>query len=174
MEKLLNRMLRAAKLETGVYEELEQDATATRQALLVVLVVAVLAGIGTLTTQGALPFLSGLVGGVVLWAVAAYVTFFLGTKLLAEPSTHASWGQMARTLGFAYSPGVLYVFAIIPVLGGLIALAALVWVIVAWVVAVRQALDYTSTVRAVVVVIVGYIISAIVTAIVLLPLNALA
>jgi hypothetical protein len=83
--------------------------------------------------------------------------YFIGTKILPEHETHADWGQLARSLGFAQSPGVLRVFGVVPGVGGIIFLVVSVWMLVSMVIAVRQALDYTSTLRAIGVVLIGFI-----------------
>ncbi len=92
------------------------------------------------------------------WFIWAALTFLIGTKILPEPQTKADLGELLRTIGFSASPGVLRIFGMIPLLGGLIALAASVWMLVAMVVAVRQALDYTSTGRAVGVCAIGWLV----------------
>ena len=164
---MLRRMVGAATLNVNVYEEVEADTSATRQALLVVTLVAIATGIGSIGS-GVAGFISGMVIGLVGWALWAWITYFIGTKLLKTPETHANWGQLARTLGFAQSPGVLKVFAFIPVIGGLIYLAVLIWTLVTMVVAVRQALDFTSTGRAVGVVLLSFIPYAILQSFVVL------
>ncbi len=79
--------------------------------------------------------------------------------MLPEESTEADWGQVARTTGFAQSPGLLRIFGFIPVVGPLVVLVASIWQLVAVVVAIRQALDYTQTWRAIVVVLIGWLIN---------------
>ena len=165
--QLVDRMIGAARLNVETYEEVEADTSATRQALLVVTLVAIATGIGSIGS-GVAGFISGMVIGLVGWALWAWITYFIGTKLLKTPETHANWGQLARTLGFAQSPGVLKVFAFIPVIGGLIYLAVLIWTLVTMVVAVRQALDFTSTGRAVGVVLLSFIPYAILQSFVVL------
>src|SRR6266850_1912137 len=92
--------------------------------------------------------------------------YAVGTRLLPEPDTRADWGEVARTVGFAQTPGVLRLFGIIPGLGEFIRAAADVWVLIATVVAVRQALDYRSLPRAVGVCLIGWILQIVVFAIV--------
>jgi hypothetical protein len=102
--------------------------------------------------------LAALVG----WLVWAYLTYFIGTRLLPEPQTRADYGELLRTIGFASAPGVIRVFGIIPGLGPLIFLAASIWMLVAMVIAVRQALDFTSTPRAVGVCVIGWVVQAVI------------
>jgi hypothetical protein len=154
---LTERMLGAARLQVSTYEEVEHDTSATAQAALVVVIVSIATGIGSLGSGGLIGLIYGVVFGIVGWAMWAGVTYFVGTRILPTPETEADWGQLARTLGFAQSPGVLKVLGVIPFIGGFIFLGVTIWQLITMVVAVRQALDYTSTGRAVGVVLIGFI-----------------
>jgi hypothetical protein len=151
-------MIGAAKLNVHTYEEVEADTTAMGQAMTVVVLSSVAAGIGSLTQTG----IGGLVLGAVLalvgWFVWAFLTYFIGTKILPEPQTKADMGELLRTIGFSASPGVLKVLGVIPFLGGLITFAVSIWMLVAMVIAVRQALDYRSTGRAIGVCLIGFVV----------------
>jgi len=147
----------AARLDVATYTEVENDQTATSQAMLVVAISSVAAGIGA-GGAGVMAVIWTTVASLIGWAAWAFVTYFVGTKLLAEPQTKADWGELLRTIGFASAPGVLRVFGIIPVVGTVIAFAASVWMLVAMVIAVREALDYESTGRAVAVCLVGFMV----------------
>lgn len=137
---LTRRMLRAARLEVPLYEEVEADTTATNQALLVVVIVAIAAGIGAALGGGNVVgrLVSGLISALVGWAVWSYVVYFVGTRFMGGTATY---GELLRTLGFAESPGVLYIFSFIPVLGPLVGLVAGIWSLVASFIGTRQALD---------------------------------
>ena len=163
---MIKRMIGAAKLDIATYEEVEADTSATRQAMAVVVLVALATGIGTLGSGGPVGLVVGIVAGLGLWALWAWITYFVGTTLLKTAETEANWGQLARTLAFAQSPGVLKVFGFIPVLGPLVFAIASIWQLVAMVIAIRQALDYTSTWRAVGVAVIGFIPYAIVSGLV--------
>lgn len=156
---MLQRMIGAARLNVHTYEDVENDQTATKQALLVVVLVSIASGIGTIGAGDAfiLNFLVGIAIGIIGWAIWAYITFFVGTKLLNTPETHADWGQLARGTAFAQTPGLLRVFGIIPYIGGVIVLISVIWLIIAMVIAVRQCLDYQSTNRAFAVVLISFI-----------------
>jgi hypothetical protein len=123
----------------------------------VVVAAALAAGIGALR-GGAAGAVAAVVGGLVGWFAWALVTWLVGTKVLPEPSTRADLGQLLRTIGFSAGPGILNVLGIIPLLGLLVSLVAWVWQLVAMVVAVRQALDYASTGRAVLVCFIGWVV----------------
>lgn len=167
MASIQERMIRAAKFDAQVYEEVEADPSAMGQATAVVVISAVAAGIGNLHDGGALGILTGTLGALVGWYVWAYLSYFIGTRMLPEPQTEADPGQLLRTLGFASAPGVIRVLGVIPGLAPLVFAAAGIWMLVAMVIAVRQALDYKSTGRAIGVCLVGWIVHAVILGIAL-------
>ena len=154
---MVYRMIGASRLDVHIFEEVEADTSATRQALSVVFLVALATGIASMGTIGLRGLLVGVVVAVAGWAIWAWIIYFIGTKILPEHETHADWGQLARSLGFAQSPGVLRVFGVVPGVGSIIFLVVSVWMLVSMFIAVRQALDYTSTLRAIGVVLLGFI-----------------
>jgi hypothetical protein len=165
---LVQRMIRAARLEPDLYEEVEADQTATTQALIVVVIVAVASGIGALLSVilGGAPdrspigaFIGPIISSLLGWLVWSYVTYFIGTRLFAGQATP---GEMLRTIGFAQSPGVLNVLAFIPVLGAIISIVTIIWLLIAGVVAVRQALDF-DTGKAILTTIAGWLALAAIT-----------
>lgn len=157
MASMVNRMIGAAKLDAGTYEEVEADATATGQAMAVVVISAVAAGIGA-ARMGVMGVIGTTVAALVGWFIWAFLAWLVGTKMLPEPQTEADMGQLLRTIGFSASPGILRIFGFIPIIGGIIVFLAGIWMLVAMVIGVRQALDYTSTGRAVGVCVIGFII----------------
>ncbi len=157
-----DRMLRAAKLDVNLYEEVEADTGAIRQAMGVVVLSSIAAGIGSIGTGGLGGILMGTIAALIGWYVWAYITYYIGTKFLPEPQTKADLGELLRTIGFSSSPGLIRVLGIIPGLGAVVFLVASVWMLVAMVIAVRQALDYESTLRAVGVCVIGWIIQALI------------
>ena len=162
MASLMDRMIRAAKLDVHLYEEVEADTGAMGQAMGVVVLSSVAAGIGSIARGGLGGILLGTIVALIGWYVWAYLTYFIGTKLLAEPQTKADHGELLRTIGFSSSPGLIRVLGVIPGLAPLVFLASGIWMLVAMIIAVRQALDYTSTFRAVGVCLIGWIIQAII------------
>ncbi|MBW2600106.1 MAG: YIP1 family protein, partial [Deltaproteobacteria bacterium] len=100
----------------------------------------------------------GTIAALAAWYVWAWLTYLIGTKLLPEPQTQSDPGELLRTIGFSSSPGLIRILGIIPGLGGIISVVASLWMLVAMVIAVRQALDYTSTLRAVGVCVIGWVI----------------
>ena len=160
MASFQDRIIRAAKLDVHLYEEVEADKGAMGQAMAVVILSSIAGGIGTPAGLGLGGILIGTIAALVAWYVWAFLTYLIGTKLLPEPQTKADVGELLRTIGFSSSPGLIRILGIIPFLRGLVFLVAAVWMLVAMVIAVRQALDYQSTLRAVGVCIIGWIIQA--------------
>jgi hypothetical protein len=158
MSTFAERVVGAARLKVEIYEEVEADRRATRQALGVVVLSSLAGGIGLAGGQGP-GLLVGIVSALLGWVIWATLTYFLGTKVFAEPQTRSDVGELLRTTGFAAAPGLLRVFGLIPGLDVLIPVAASVWMLVAMVIAVRQALDFTTTWRAVAVCVAGWIVT---------------
>ena len=158
MSTFAERMIGAATLDVHTYEEVEADATATTQAMAVVVLSSIAQGIGFLTQGGGSAFVVGAMGALIGWFIWAFLVYIIGTKVLPEPQTHSDLGELLRTTGFSASPGVLRVLGIIPLLGGLVMLAVSIWMLIAMIIAVRQALDYQSTGRAVGVCLIGWFV----------------
>ena len=160
MQQYFDRIIRAAKLDVNLYEEVEADKGAMGQAMGVVVFSSVAAGIGSMGAIGSKGITVGVITALIAWYVWAYITYLVGTKILPEPQTKADHGELLRTIGFSSSPGLIRILGIIPGIGGIIFLIASVWMLVTMVIAVRQALDFNSTYRAVSVCIIGWIIQA--------------
>ncbi len=158
MNIFLNRMLRAAKLDVNLYEEVEADRGAMRQAMGVVILSSLANGLGTMGRAGMAGILIGTISALIGWYIWAYLTYFIGTRFLPEPQTRADHGELLRTIGFSSSPGLIRILAIFPFLEAIVLTVASVWMLVAMVIAVRQALDYRSTLRALAVCGIGWII----------------
>ena len=161
MDRLYERMIRAAKLDVNLYEEVEADKSTMSQAIVVVVISNLAVGIGRFGDIDLFGIVIFTVLSLVGWFIWAYITYIVGTKLLPQPQTKADHGELLRTIGFSASPGVLRVMYFIPVIGPFITFVANIWMLVAMVIAVRQALDYDSTFRAVGVCVIGWIIQVI-------------
>lgn len=159
-----DRIVRAAKLDATLYEEVEVDKEAITQATTVVVLSSVAAGIGSGIESGVGGIVVGIIGALIAWYVWAYLTYVIGTKLLPEPQTRANLGELLRTTGFSSSPGLIRILGIIPVLAELVFIIASIWMLVAMIIAVRQALDYSSTLRAVGVCIIGWFVQMLILA----------
>ncbi|MDA2938689.1 YIP1 family protein [Acidobacteria bacterium AH-259-A15] len=168
MTSFSERLIGAAKLDVHIYEEVEADTGATAQAMTVVILSSVAQGIGALKLGGSAGLLAGAIGALIGWFVWAFLVYLIGTKLLPEPNTRSDVGELLRTTGFSASPGVLGVLGLLPLLGGLIMFAANIWMLIAMVVAVRQALDYQSTGRAIGVCVIGWLARVVIMVVLML------
>lgn len=162
MANFKDRIIRAAKLDINLYEEVEADKGAMGQAMGLVVLSAVAAGIGSIGKAGAAGIIIGTLTALISWYIWAYITYFIGTRLFPEQQTKADHGELLRTIGFSSAPGLLRVLGIIPFFYGIIFFLTGIWMLIAMVIAVRQALDYKSTPRAIGVCIVGWIIQGII------------
>jgi len=154
----LQRLIGAAALDTAIYEEVEADRSATAQAFLVVILASVAAGVGARGFGGESPINIAFVGMVSLlaWCAWALVTFAVGAYLLPEPQTNVDVGELLRTIGFSATPGLLRFFGVLPGVTAPAFIVTSIWMLAAMVVAVRQALDYRSTARAIAVCLLGW------------------
>ena len=146
------RMVGAEKLDANIYEDVEADAAASGQAAGTVALVAVAQAIGAIG-EGTLGLVTGVVGALVGWLIWAGVTYLIGAKLLGGTAT---WWKLLRTLGFAQAPSVLSVLGIIPVVGGVVRFVVTLWILIAGVIAIRQALD-VSTEKAILTAVLGWL-----------------
>ena len=149
---IVDRMRGAAMFDVPTYEEVEHDQSATGQAAVVVVLAALASGIGNVFRGG-----PGIIGGIVAsllgWVVWSGITYFVGTRVFKGTAT---WGELARTLGFAQAPGLLMVAAIVPLLGWVVKIAVGLWMLGTGIVAIRQALDI-DTGKAVMTALVGWL-----------------
>jgi hypothetical protein len=161
MSTLTNRLLGSASLNTRSYEEVEADPTANIQAVGIVLLSSLAAAVGTGIRDigSTVALLAAAIGTWIIWVL---LTLVIGRQLLPEGETRVDFGQLLRTTGFSSSPGILRVLGLLPVIGPALFLAATIWMFFSFVVAVRQALDFHSTGRALAVCLLGWIIHGIV------------
>ena|SRR5688500_9650334 len=152
MGSITDRMKGAALLDNATYEEVEADTTATGQAAVVVVLGAIASGIGM---SGGRPggIIAGVLGSLIGWVLWAGITYLIGDKVLGGTAT---WGELLRTLGFAQAPRVLAVLGIIPGLRWIVAAVIGVWLLITGIVAIRQALDF-STGKAVATAVLGWL-----------------
>lgn len=170
MADLTGRMMGAAQADVKTFSEIEADPNAFGQAVTVIVIAGVASLIGNIFRGGIVAGVIGLVGSLVGYALFSLLVFIIGTKMMPEPTTKADFNETFRTVGFAASPGVLNVLAIIPFLGPLIALLIALWSLVIGVIAVREVLDYSNTGRAIIVCLIAFVACLIVYSLILLPI----
>jgi hypothetical protein len=145
-------------LDVRTFEEVEADRTANLQAFLVVVGASAAAGLGAGFRLGASGLLRETFGALIGWVLWAAVTWVIGSKVLPEPQTRTDMGELLRVIGYAYAPNLFGFFAFIPVLSIVVATVVSFWLLATTILAVRQALDYVSTLRAAAVVFIGWLI----------------
>jgi hypothetical protein len=154
------RLIGCARLDPACYEAVESDRKSNWQAIAVVLLSSVAAAIGT-----GIQSLTGTIGlifaVIATWIIWVLLTLVIGTQLLPGAETRADFGQVLRTTGFSTAPGILRIFGLVPGIGGFLFFTVTLWMLLSFVVAIRQALDYTSTARALAVSLLGWLINAI-------------
>ena len=165
MASFQERVAGAWRLQPVTFEEVEHDTTATAQAAAVVLLASVSSGIAFIWYGGLTGVVSNAVWALVTWVLFAGLVWIIGTKVIPGRNTSADLGQLLRTMGFAQAPGLFAFAGVIPLLGWLIWFGIIGWVVAATVVAVRQALDYDDTARAVVAVVLAFIAALVITAV---------
>ena len=164
---IVSRMIGAAMLNTATYEEVEADTTATGQAAVVVVLVAICSAIGLIWMGGMRAIIAGPIRALISWVVWSGVTYLVGTRLFHGTAT---WGELLRTIGFAQSPGVFMLVGLIPVIGWLAFPIVAIWQLVAGVIAIRQALDF-DTGKAILTALVGFVAMMVISWLVLTPLG---
>lgn len=161
MTTVMDRIFRAAKLDRNLYEEVEADKNTLSQALGVVFFSGLAAGIGAVG-RGPAQILFGAAAALIGWFSWAALIYLIGVKLLPEPQTRSDLGELLRTIGFASAPGLIRVLGIFPGMAEIVFFVAAIWMFVAMVLAARQALDYQSTIRAISVVSIGWIVQMVI------------
>jgi hypothetical protein len=163
-------MTGAMKGDVATFEDIERDPTAMGQAITVIVIAGLAALVGNIFRSGIGGGIAALILSLIGYGVWAVLVTLIGTKLMPEPATKADFAETFRTIGFAASPGVFNVVAIIPFLGPFIAFLISIWSLIIMVIAVRTVLDYSNTGRAIIVVLIGWVIYMILTFLILTPL----
>ena len=158
MLSFTQRVMGALRLQTSVYEEVEADTGATVQALAVVVLSSMATGLGVSRTSSIASLIAGALAALFGWFIWAGLTYVIGTKILPEPQTKSDIGELMRTTGFASAPALFHLLARLPLIGVFVSLAVSIWMLIAMVIGVRQALDYRSTGRAIGVCIIGWVV----------------
>ncbi len=162
LSDLGRRVLGAARLDPAIYEEVEHDAGATSQAIAIVLLSGAAAALGGMASLQPATLVAGMLVSVLGWGVWAGLCLVIGGRLFPEPQTETDAGELLRVLGFAAVPGIAQALGVFAPLRTPVLALAHVWMILAMVVAVRQALDYTSTFRALGVCLAGWLVQVVV------------
>jgi hypothetical protein len=170
MASLGERMVGVMKADVKTFQEIEADPNAMGQAVTVILIAGVASLIGNIFRMGLMGGVMRLILALVGYAIWSLVIVLIGTKVMPEPATKADFNEGFRVIGFTAAPGVFNVLAIIPFLGPLISLVIGIWTLIIGVIAVREVLDYSNTGRAIIVVLIAFVVVMIVYMVLLAPL----
>jgi len=152
------RVVGALRLDPDSFEDVEHDGTAFGQALVVVLASSFANGLGAVgVPEATASLVTSTMFALAGWIIWSSIIFIVGSKLLPEPQTEASVGELLRTTGFAAAPGLFGVVGLVSGIGPALHFLVTVWMFVAMLIAVRQALDFGSVWRALGVVAIGYV-----------------
>jgi len=166
-DNLVQNMISAAKLDVNFFKAVEHDESKNQEALMVVIIAAIASalgnGFGGLFTGGIIGGLAGAIFGLLMVIIGyylwSYLAHFIATKFFGGKG---DVGEVLRTLGYSFSPQVLAILAFIPCLGWAIAMLAILWSMVAGIVAIREAMDFDTGKAILTVVIAGVIMMVIV------------
>lgn len=151
------RLQKAIMLDVSFYEEVENDKKFTDQAMMTVVLVSIVQGL-MIAGFAPIALVQGILGSLLRFIIWAFFIAFVGTRILPEPETKSNTGELIRTLGFAYAPGLLVIFKALPFISSFVDPIVVILQLAAMTIAVRQALDFNSTVRAVGVCIVAFLL----------------
>ena len=149
---MMDRIMKVFTFKQEVYKEVEDDASFTQTAWMIVAVVAFLSQLGTnaglVHVEGAswvLGTISGTIFAVAGFAVGAFIISWAGKTFFDADVTYE---EMVRTLGLAYVWNIIGLFGIIGLVSpglacvvGPIGFAAGIAGLVSWFIAAKEALD---------------------------------
>jgi hypothetical protein len=167
---MVDRIVRAIRLDWTVFREIAEDENAMSQAALIVAVVTFISSIGTAIGvliggrafgTAVLSFfgdwiISGILIGWIGWAI---ITYFVGTAMFQGKTDIP---EMMRVLGYASAPKLLGLLGFIPCIGWIFPLAGWLLSLIAGVIAVREAMDFETS-QAIITVVIGVIVAVVLT-----------
>ena len=106
----VNRIIRACKLDVNLYEEVETDKSATIQAAIVVVLYSLALSVGAYFTYGAINIFIPILASLSGWLITSLLIYFVGAKLFPDTNTESNPGELLRTIGFSYAPGLIRIF----------------------------------------------------------------
>jgi Yip1 domain len=161
MAQIVDRMIRAAKLDASLFEEISRDESTMGEAVTVVVIVSVASGIG-LALTGPLGLIGGAISSLVSWFLWAWLAFFVGTVMVPDAGTNTDLASVMRVTGYASAPGVLSIFGLIPFFGGLASFIGSLWMLASFIVAIRVVMNFDSNGKAALVCIIGWVVKMVI------------
>jgi hypothetical protein len=181
-QALSDRLLRLARLDTSVFDEVKGDPAATLPAIVVAAAATFLAGIGgwlwwifqDFQDSGEIFVKSVILGGVfsvALWIVWLLVAYVILTQVFRE---QADWQQMLRTMGLAAAPLAISLLILITPIGLGIGLASVALFFGLTTIAIQAVTPDTAPAKVLVANLAGFAVWAIVLTLLVTDDNAFA
>jgi len=165
VSRYLDRMIRAASLDRTVFAEIGEEGTAFGRAMGVAALASLAAGLNRITWHFDIAVATGLFRDVstaaAAWFIGAFSVYLLGACFFFKRDAETKPGKVLRVLGFAAAPGILMVFGMVPGLAGIVRLIASTWLLLAMIVAAREALDFRSAAGAALACCTGWILASV-------------
>ena len=155
----INRIYRSIKIDPQLFDEVKKDKKATIQAAVVVVLSSTAAGVGAIQL-GATSFFLAPALSLISWFVWAHIVYFVGVKLFPDIKTKTSHSALLRTIGFSSAPGIIRIFGFNSDLMTVTFIGSAFWMLACMVVAVKQTLSYQTLWKALVVVIISWLVQA--------------
>lgn len=154
---MIDRIIRAIKLDKSLYAEVANNKNLMSESVIIVLVTAALAGIGSMINaeRPMVAFITQIVSNLLFgWFLWSLIAYFIG-KVFFDGDSDVE--EMLRTLGFATAPRLLSLFSFVPCVGWLIGLAGGILSLIAGIIAIRESMEF-STEKALITAIIGFIL----------------
>jgi hypothetical protein len=145
MNSLVRQTIGAMTFRAAIYREIATQPGATAPAIGILLL--------SCFVPGSVSIVYGTLGGILYsfsgWAIWICLAYMIGAKIFPESPVDSGLLRLLRAGGFAASPALLGFFGLAAVVGHILPITTTVWVIAATAVAIREALQYRTTSRAV-------------------------
>lgn len=138
------RLMGALRLDSATYEEVVHDEEALNQAVGVV-ALSTLAEAVHYAGAGKLTLLGILAAPLVAWLASAGIVWLASARFV---NRRRRYSELLRAIGFAEAPQIALVLSVVPGFVLFLPELVLVWNLLAYIVAVRRALDLDTLVAA--------------------------
>jgi predicted secreted protein len=170
MSKLFDRMLRAIKLDQGLFEEIAGDPSVQPQSVWAVAIYAMATSFGFFSTLGGTAVNIALITTMLAWYVWAFSIFYIGSRLFREDSEGTDRKTVMRVVAFASAPGLIRLLGIIPKTTIVLMVVSSIWMLVAAVTGLKQVFSRTATAKIAIVTVVTWLVASLFQSIMIVTL----
>ena len=157
MQALFQRMLRAARMDAQLFEEIVSDPTLQGQSVWVVAIFAMATAFGTFTLISGTAVNIGLLTTMIGWYIWAFSVFYIGTRILKGDSAPPDRKTIMRVMAFACAPGIFRLLGLIPKTTTLVFIVTSLWMLATAVFGLKKVFPQRSTFKISVVTVVTWI-----------------